>query len=267
MATLIFIDIFLLGLIFGSFLNTVIYRLKTKEDFVLGRSICPNCRHTLAWDDLIPVFSFFILGGKCRYCRKPISWQYPLVELTTGILFLATFYQNIDLFFDFLSFGILKISYLFFVICSLVVIFVYDLKHYLIPNRVLYPLVGGTAFYYLATSLFFQTYNLSELLGFLVAAFYSAAFFWVTHVMTKGKGMGMGDVKFGFFMGLFLGYPKILIALFLSFFIGTIVGLSLIILGRKKFKSKVPFGPFLITGTFLVMFFGQWFLDLNLFGF
>ena len=85
--------------------------------------------------------------------------------------------------------------------------------------------------------------------------------------MTKGKGMGMGDVKFGFFMGLFLGYPKILIALFLSFLIGSVVGLALIILGRKKFKSKVPFAPFLITGTFLVMFFGEWFLNLNLFSF
>ena len=267
MATLIFIDIFILGLIFGSFLNTVIYRLHKKKNFVLGRSTCPKCGHALAWDDLIPVFSFFILGGKCRYCRDPISWQYPLVELITGVLFLAVFSQNVDLFFDFLSFGILKITYLFFVISCLMVISVYDLKHYLIPNKVIYSLIGGTTLWYLISSLFFQSYNLAELLGFIVAGFYSAAFFWVVHVMTRGKGMGMGDVKLGFFMGLFFGYPLVLIALFLSFLIGSVIGLGLIVFGHKKFKSEIPLGPFLVSGTFLVMLFGQWFLDLNLFSF
>ena len=267
MATLIFIDIFLLGLIFGSFLNTVIYRLRKKGDFILGRSACPDCGHILAWDDLLPVFSFFILGGKCRYCRKPISWQYPLVELSTGILFLSVFYQNVDLFFDFLSFGVLKITYLFFVICSLIIIFVYDFKHKLIPNKVLYPLIGGTALWYLTSSLFFQAYNLAEILNFIVVACYSAAFFWAIHVVTNGKGMGMGDIKLAFFMGLFLGSPQIIVALFLSFLIGTIVGLTLIVIGRKKFKSEVPFAPFLISGTFIVMLFGQWFLNLNLFSF
>ena len=267
MATLIFIDIFLLGLIVGSFLNTIIYRLHTDEDFVFGRSKCPKCGHDLAWDDLIPVFSFLILGGKCRYCRKPVSWQYPLVELATAILFLAVFYQNIDLFFDFLFFGVFKITYLFYLISSLIVITVYDLKHYIIPNKVIYPLIGGVSLWYLVSSLFFQTYNLTDLLGFIVAGFYSAAFFWVINVVTNGKGMGMGDVKLGFFMGLFLGYPSVLMALFLSFFIGSLVGIGLIMFSGKKFKSEVPFAPFLVSGTFLVMLFGQWFLGLNLFGF
>ena len=267
MAALIFINIFILGLIFGSLLNTIIYRLRTEEDFVSGRSACPSCGHSLSWDDLIPVFSFLILEGKCRYCKKPISWQYPLVELATGILFLAVFSQNVDLIFDFFFFGTLKIAYLFFAISCLVVIFVYDLKHYLIPNKVIYSLIGGTALWHLISSLFFQTYNLAELLGFVVAGFYSAAFFWIVHVMTRGKGMGMGDVKLGFFMGLFLGYPLILMALFLSFLIGSIVGLGLIVFGHKKFKSEIPLGPFLVSGTFLVMLFGQWFLDFNLFGF
>ena len=267
MAILIFIDIFLLGLIVGSFLNTIIYRLNTEEDFVFGRSKCPDCGHELAWDDLIPVISFSILGGKCRYCRKPISWQYPLVELSTAILFLAVFAQNMDLFFDFLFFAVLKITFLFYVISSLVVITVYDFKHYIIPNKVVYPLIGATSLWYLISSLFFQTYNLTDLLGFVLAAFYSAAFFWVINIMTGGKGMGMGDVKLGLFMGLFLGYPSVLMALFLSFFIGSIVGIGLILFGDKKFKSEVPFAPFLVSGTFLVMLFGQWFLNLNLFRF
>ena len=267
MATLFFIDIFLLGLIVGSFLNTIIYRLHTSEDFVFGRSKCPDCGHELAWDDLIPVFSFFVLGGKCRYCRKPISWQYPLIELVTAILFLAVFSQNIDLFFDFLFFAVLKITFLFYVVSSLVVIAAYDFKHYIIPNKVIFPLIGATSLWYLMSSLFFQTYSLTDLLGFVVAGFYSAAFFWVINIATRGKGMGMGDVKLGFFMGLFLGYPSVLMALFLSFFIGSIAGLGLILFGGKKFKSEVPFAPFLVTGTFLAMLFGQWFLGFNLFRF
>ena len=266
MDTLILINIFILGLVFGSFLNTIICRLRKKEDFVSGRSMCPHCGHALSWDDLIPFFSFFILGGKCRYCKKPISWQYPLVELMTGILFAATFYQNIDLFFDFLVFGSLKIAYLFFVICCLVVIAVYDFRYRLIPNSVIYSLVGGTIVWYLISSLFFQTYSLAGLLSLLIVGFYSAAFFWLIHFITGGKGMGMGDVKLGFFMGLMFGFPQVLIALFLSFFIGSIVGLALIVFGDKKLKSEVPFAPFLVSGTFLVMFFSQWFLDLGLFG-
>jgi leader peptidase (prepilin peptidase)/N-methyltransferase len=267
MATLIYIDIFLLGLIFGSFLNTVIYRLRKGEGFVMGRSTCPHCDHQLAWDDLIPVFSFIILGGKCRYCGHKISWQYPAVELITGILFLGAFHQNVDLFFDFLSFGVLKIIFLFYVISSLVVIFVYDLKHYLIPNKVVYPLIGITALWIPVSAFFFQIYSLAEVLSFFVVAFEVMAFFWIIHVMTGGNGMGMGDVKFGFFMGLLLGGDQVIIALFLSFLIGAIVGLVLIMIGEKGFKSEVPFAPFLVSGTFLVMFFSDFFLNLDLFWF
>jgi len=267
MPILIYIDIFFFGLVLGSFLNTVIYRLRFNEDFITGRSHCPQCGHTLAWYDLIPVVSFFMVGGKCRYCRKPISWQYPLVELLTGILFLAIFSLNIDIFFTFLLFGVLKISYLFFVVSSLIIIAVYDLKYRIIPNKVIYSLIGGVSFWYFVSSFFFKTYDLTEVLNFVIIGFYSSLFFWVVNLLTDGKGMGMGDVKLAFFMGLFLGYPSVLIALFLSFFLGSIVGVTLIFLKKKEFKSEVPFAPFLVTGTFLMMFFNQWFLSFNLFSF
>ncbi len=266
MITFIYFDIFLLGLIFGSFLNTVIYRLHSKEDFLVGRSTCPHCGHVLAWDDLIPVFSFIFLGGKCRYCRKKISWQYPLVEFITGLLFLGIFHQNINLIFDFLGFGILKLSYLFFVTCSLVIIFVYDLKHYIIPNKVVYPLIVISGLWHLV-HFFFFTLDLNQLLNFFVTGFWTAAFFWTVYTLTSGKGMGMGDVKLGFFIGLFLGYPEVLISLFLSFLIGALVSFFLIIFAGKGFKSKVPFGPFLISGLFLILFLGEYLLSLRLFVF
>ncbi len=267
MITLIYIDVFLIGLIFGSFINTIIYRLYEKKDFIGGRSTCPHCGRLLGWGDLIPLVSFFVSGGKCRYCGHDISWQYPLVELTTAILFLAVLGQNIDLIFDFLSFGILKLVFLFYVIASLIIIFVYDWKHYLVPNKVIYPLIGVTFLWYVIASYFFQVYTLNDILTFLVVAAETGAFFWIINVLTQGKGMGMGDVKLGFFMGLFLGLPEVLIALLIGFFNGAIIGVFLMLFGGKKLKDEIPFAPFLISGTFMVMFFGDYLLSLDLFGF
>ena len=125
---------FVLGTICGSFLNCVIYRLEVSKSFLKGRSYCPHCKHILSWQDLIPIFSFIFLKGKCRYCQKPISWQYPLVELATGILFIWT-YLSYD--------RDLSMSLIFYLIfaCFLIIIFVYDLKHYLIPDKVIYPAI------------------------------------------------------------------------------------------------------------------------------
>ena len=125
---LIYFFIFLFGLTIGSFLNCVIYRLEKSESFLKGRSYCPNCKHILGWQDLIPVFSFLILKGKCRYCQQKISWQYPLVELFTGLIFLFVFY-------------ILHSTFYILISCFLIVIFVYDLKYSLIPDKIIYPAI------------------------------------------------------------------------------------------------------------------------------
>ena len=252
-----FLFVFVFGLIIGSFLNCIIYRLSKKESFLLKRSYCPHCKHTLEWQDLIPLLSFFLLGGKCRYCKKPISFQYPLVELFTGFLFLLIVFQNFELLiFDSFVFNLLKIIFLFFITGFLIIIFVYDLKHFIIPDRVIYPAILLSGVWYLVSNIFFDSYNKSEILKAFYSALGAGAFFLAIVLLSRGKGMGMGDVKLGFFMGLFLGFPDILVALFLAFLLGAAIGIILIVTGKKTFKSEVPFGPFLVTGTFLAMFFG-----------
>ena len=145
MISLVYFFIFLFGLALGSFLNCVIYRLERGESFLEGRSYCPHCQHILNWSDLIPLFSFLILKGKCRYCQKKISLQYPLVELATGILFVLTAY-NLQLTIYNLQ-DLFVVSYLLLVVNCLLVIFVYDLKHYIIPDKIIYPAIA-VAFLY-----------------------------------------------------------------------------------------------------------------------
>lgn len=251
---LFYLFIFLLGLIVGSFLNCVVYRLERGESFLKGRSYCPNCRHQLSWIDLVPLFSFVFLAGKCRYCKKPISGQYPLVELIAGLLFfLAAFSAS----------NFLILGYWLLVISFLIVIFVFDLKHYIIPDGAVW---GATAVA-LIYNLRFLIYNQSSIFEFsILSGLGAAAFFLAIFLVSRGKWMGFGDVKLALLMGLFLGWPNILVALFLAFSIGAIIGICLIIFGKKKFSSEVPFGPFLILGTFLALFFGQnltnWYLNL-----
>jgi len=260
---LFYLAIFLFGLAAGSFLNCVIYRLEVNKSFLKGRSFCPHCKHQLNWQDLIPLLSFLILRGKCRYCQKPISFQYPLVELATGILFLCVWQAGGE-----------PLSFFFnsTIASFLIIIFVYDLKHYIIPDRVIYPAIGIAFLYRAFEALAFNHwplgFEISSLINPLLAAFGAAAFFLVIVLISRGRWMGVGDIKLAFLMGLILGWPNILAALFLAFFIGAIFGVALVIAGRKTLKSEVPFGPFLVTGTFIALFWGQevinWYLNLFL---
>jgi len=246
----VFIFILGLGLAVGSFLNCVIYRLESNQSFLTGRSFCPKCKHVLAWYDLVPVLSFLWLSGKCRYCKKPISLQYPLVELATSLLFVLLFWHFglvIDLMFGFL------------ISAFLVIIFVYDLKHYLIPDKVIYPAISVALVYDLLIS---DIHGMSEI---LISAFGAAAFFAVIVFGSRGRWMGAGDIKLAFLTGLLLGWPNILVALFFAFFSGAIIGIGLILANRKSFKSEVPFGPFLVAGTLIALFWGEriinWYLS------
>jgi len=137
---LIYSFVFLLGLCIGSFLNCFIYRLEENKTMA-GRSFCPQCKHTLSWLDLFPVFSFIFLGGKCRYCHKKISIQYLLAELATGGIFLAVFFAvgKNTVFMSVFSF--INILFLFYIASVLIIIFIYDLKHYIIPDKVLFPAI------------------------------------------------------------------------------------------------------------------------------
>jgi len=251
------LSVFIFGLIVGSFLNCVIYRFEKNESFLKGRSYCPKCKHTLNWKDLIPIFSFLILKGKCRYCSKKISLQYPLVELATGVLFILTFHFW-SLGFNWLvGIGIWELIYLLIILCSLIVIFVYDLKHYIIPDKVIYPAILVIGIWYLVAWMFLNQYTSYQLLVTIYSAFGAAAFFLAIVLISRGRWMGVGDIKLAFLMGLLLGFPKILVALFSAFLIGAIIGIGLIATGKKTLKSEVPFGPFLVTGTFLALFLGE----------
>jgi len=249
---------FLFGTIVGSFLNCVIYRLETSRSFLKGRSFCPHCEHTLEWKDLIPILSFVLLKGKCRYCGKKISFQYPIIELLTGI-FSFLFFKPLVLTFTILNF--LFAIYNFITSCFLIIIFFFDLKHYLIPDKVIYPAIIISIIYLLPNPKFYILNSLYSALG-------ASLFFLFIYLISKGKWMGFGDVKLAFLMGLFLGFPKILVALFLAFSLGAAIGIYLILTKKKTLKSEVPFAPFLVAGTFSALFFSQnlisWYLNLFL---
>ncbi len=239
--------IFLLGLAVGSFLNCIIYRLETGQSFLRGRSFCPHCSHQLNFWDLIPVFSFLMLRGRCRYCHQKISWQYPLVEMATGLLFLSIFNFQFSIF-------------NFIIVPFLIIIFVYDLKHYIIPDRVIYSAIGIAFLYQLFEIWNFGNWDLFRIwdLGFGILP---AFFFLAIILLSKGRWMGLGDFKLAILMGLILGFPNILVALFSAFFFGAIIGVGLIISGKKTLKSEVPFGPFLVTSTFIALFWGRTIID------
>jgi len=266
MEEIFYIFIFILGLIIGSFLNCVIYRLEKEESFLKGRSKCPKCRQELNWKDLIPIFSFLFLKGKCRYCKEPISWHYPLVEFATGLLFVLIFWSlNLEFISDF-GFRIsdfFTVCYLLTVCCLLVIIFVYDLKHYLIPDRVIFPGIGLALLYDLF--LIFssaEAWVKAEDFGFAILP---SLLFLAIILFSRGRWMGLGDFNLAVFMGLFLGWPNIIAALFFGVFLGAIMGVGLIFLGRKKLSSEIPFGPFLVGGTFIAFFWGEklinWYFD------
>jgi len=286
---LLYSIIFLFGLTIGSFLNAAIYRLGTGESVINARSHCPKCGHILAWHELVPVISFILQKGRCRECGKTISWQYPIVEIATSLLFLLIFNFQFSIFNEFSSsnFQFLNLAYFAIITCGLVIIFVFDLKHYIIPDKIIYPLTGLVFFYRIFEFLEFNNWNLFgnwkllaprsfseggeiENLELLLNPLYSAvlafSFFASIYFFSKGRWMGFGDAKLAFFMGLFLGWPNILVALFIAFILGGIIGIMLIIARKKSLKSQVPFGPFLIAGTFISFFWGDqivtWYLGL-----
>jgi len=242
--------IFIFGLIIGSFLNAVIYRLDKKRSIFQGRSRCPKCKKLILWYDNIPIISFFLLRGRCRHCQKKISWQYPLVEFFTGLIFLINSLVITN--FNYLSFYnwpvILQLSAAWIISSLLIIIFVYDLKYYLILDRLVIPL-AILAFLY-------NLLNYS-LINLLIGGIIGLSFFLIQFLISQGKWIGDGDLRLGLAMGFILGFPKIFLGLFLAYFIGSIVAVILLATTKKSFKSRIPFGPFLVVGTYLTMLFGD----------
>ena len=242
-----------LGLIIGSFLNVVIYRMRTGKSAMKGRSCCFSCGKNLEARDLVPILSFCFLRGRCRRCKVKISWQYPVVEslglISVLVPFLVLEPTNIYSFVGYISTAI------FF--CTLTVMSVYDIRHKIIPDS-----ISITLFVFAFLSVLFRDGTISwpSSLFWYGALVIPASLFFLWAV-TRGRGIGFGDVKLAPSLGLLLGLSSGITALLLSFWIGA--ALSLIIMAFNKFrnmhsitmKSEVPFGPYLALGTFLAFAF------------
>jgi leader peptidase (prepilin peptidase)/N-methyltransferase len=255
----------ILGLIIGSFLNAVVYRLNAVES-LMERSHCPHCRKTVRWFDNIPVLSFILLSAKCRDCGEKISWQYPTVEISMGIVFalLGNYFFKIE---DFSSW--LLTGYYFAAFALLMIIFVYDFKYMEIPMLILWLGVGLSLAYFLFADYqnfgnFSSIFELRTTAGIL-GGFVAFAFFFALAAYSKETWMGYGDAYLGLFAGLLVGWPNILWTLTLSFALGAIVSVGLILVRKKTMKSQVPFAPFLITGVFLMTILPQIFPVLKYF--
>ncbi|RJR25464.1 prepilin peptidase [Candidatus Microgenomates bacterium] len=232
------------GLSIGSFLNVLIYRLPRNIPFVFKRSFCPKCRKKISWFDNVPLFSFFILKGLCRQCHSPISWRYPLVELLAAGFFVLVFSQIGQI----STIGLILSLILF---SGLIVIFFIDLEHQIIPDKIVLPLCLIYFIYYLVTDYWLLVTN------HLPSAVVSFLLFLSLFLITKGKGMGFGDVKLSFLMGLVLGFPKVVIAFYIAFLTGAFLGIILILVKKAKFGKPIAFGPFLVFGTTLSYLWGE----------
>lgn len=251
----------LFGLILGSFLNVCIHRIPRKESLVRPPSACPQCNAKIRYYDNIPLIGYVVLRGKCRFCKKPIPVRYPIVELLTGLLSMSLF----------VKYGLTPHYFLlFFFTASLVIVTFIDLHHQIIPDVISIPgiLVG------LAAVSLFKLNGLSwkdSLIGMIIGGG-SLFLIGVTYEWLKKKeGMGMGDVKLLAMIGAWMGYMALPYIILISSLTGIIIGGGSLLLTKKDFGNRIPFGPFLVLGTLITLFFETelraiWFSYLNLMG-
>lgn len=288
---------FFLGTIIGSFAKAMADRSLSDKSF-FGRSHCDKCKTALGVLDLFPLFSFLFLKGRCRHCHKPIGKEYFLAELfaglVIGLLFWSLDFSNPGGYYDlFIMLSDIGLKLIFLAV--LIMVFITDIKEMLIPDRIILPAIViafvwllidsvvkvGYLYYFLSLTLlgkfllpphsdYFYRHAIDTampLIGGVLSGFGIATFFILLIIVTRGKGMGGGDVKLGAFMGLILGFPNAVLALILSFITGAIFSIGLIILGKKHFGQTIPFGPFLVLGSIIAMFWGEqivnWYLHLS----
>lgn len=250
--------IVLFGLAFGSFANCLIWRLY-KQESIMGRSYCPICKNKLNWYHNIPLLSFLFLKGRCHFCKQKISWQYPLIELAVAILFLLFWFKSLNFqYFDseFLLILIQDPSFYLKLLRDLVaawvmvVIFVFDFRYYLVSNIVVWP-----------ATVFFIVINIY--LGvlwwhILLAMAISVLFFGAQYLLTRGRGLGEGDIWLGLLLGaLFPNLNFLIIAILSAYLIGSLFGVFLIIIGHKSWSSKLPLGVFLALGALIALTWGE----------
>ena len=264
------------GLCLGSFINALVWRLHeqsrlkkknllvkkdkaflAKLSIVNGRSMCPSCKHELGVKDLVPVFSWLSLKGKCRYCHKSISWQYPVVELTTVLLFIGSYIwwpvaihgHQITLFILWLV-----------LLVGFIALAVYDLKWFLLPSRIIYVLTP-LALLMALIRIINGSGQAKAVLDEALAVIIGGGIFYILFQVSKGKWIGGGDVRLGFLLGLIAGTPgRSLLLIFLASIIGSLTSLPLLFTNKVKKNTLIPYGPFLIVAIIIVQLFGHFIL-------
>lgn len=260
-----------LGLCFGSFVNALIYRLHWQEthskatkaenkkySIAKGRSICPNCKHELTAKDLVPIFSWLYLRGRCKYCAKPISWQYPLVEAATAALFVTSYVlwpQDLSLAENIVGFATWILCLVGFVALT-----VYDIKYMILPNKIIFILIMAAIASILLKSLIISA--IEPITVAMWGAVIGGGLFYLLFQISGGAWIGGGDVKLGFLIGLLVGGPvPALLVLFLASLLGTLYSVPLMLARKVKARSRIPFGPFLIISAIIVQLFGNGIVD------
>lgn len=251
MIVLFYSLLFILGLVLGSFLSVLIHRIHTNEKgIIFGSSMCPKCNKKLGPLELIPLISYLLQRGKCKKCKKHIPWHYPVLELSTGLLFVAIALAGLTPLALFVAYGLI-----------LVFIFFFDLLYQEIPDIIMIPsiilAVAGTF--------------LPGTIGFLDGLYGTLAltlFFLAQIIISKGKWLGGGDLRIGAFMGFVLGLKLTVLAAFFGYLVGAIISVGLLATGKADRKTMIAFGPFLVIGTLIALFYGQqladWYLNLIL---
>jgi prepilin signal peptidase PulO-like enzyme (type II secretory pathway) len=288
---LFYLFLFILGAVIGSFLSVVSERYKVGQPLFFnlkvigGRSRCPKCQAPLSWPELIPIISFLIQKGKCRHCKKSISLRYPIIEILSGLVLAILpiyFYKSFNIFFLFLGgesitwyywfLGIWIVAAFIFILLSMI-----DIRLSVIPDQLnLCLAVLGLAL--IIVKDYFNQFGMLQgsFLGSMAMMFGWRENIWINHLaavllvilffsliifVSRGRAMGMGDLKLAAAIGLLLGWPDTIMALLLAFIVGALVGIILILLGKETLKSAIPFGPYLAIAVFINIFFGRFILE------
>jgi len=234
--------LFLFGIVFGSFVSALSWRIPKAISIAKGRSICPNCKHQIAWYDNIPLLSYLLLSGRCRNCKEKISLRYPAIELASGAGFVIIYLLG--------AYSLLQLVLVLSIFVILLTIFIVDIEQQIIPDSLIFT---GIFVVLLYSSMGSPQLVISS----IFSGFVAASFLMLIHLFTAGRGMGMGDVKFAILGGMLVGLNLLPFWLLLSFLTGATVGSILILSGKAKMKTKIAFGPFLVAGVVLAFAFGS----------
>lgn len=228
----------LIGLLLGSWLSVVTWRYPQGKNFIKGRSLCPHCNKTIAWYDNIPIVSYLLLKGKCRFCRQKISLRYPLIEIAAALGFIGIYFLRFLYPLAFVLWGFL------------LAIVVIDLERRLVLDMLVFIPLGLLIIFYL-----FFDYPL--LYPSFFAGFLASLLLLLLHLATRGRGMGLGDVKLALLAGMIVGWPKVLAWLVISFWLGAAYALPLLFFKKANLKTKVSFGPFLVLSLIITCLWGE----------